>query len=184
MNIALVIDPEMDNQIVVPIQTDNPWASLTRYIQNKSNIFFCPSERQLSLAIEYMQCPLDTSIMMSDRYSMYRLSSPEQLFKGDWRIGKGNQCKAVIFGGLKYGALPDSLDESSNNLLAFRGVREAVSEYEFLNSTYDEALYIDSIFRKHRIEVALLTITDRLSIPFPSIIKSITDNEKIHPQTP
>lgn len=160
MDIALVVDPNIEKQIVVPIKTENPWESLRQYINNKSNIYFCPSERHLTTAIEYMPYPLDPSIMMADKFAMYRLSSPEQLFKEDWKIKRGNNYKAVVFGGLKYGIQKETLDVVPPDLLAFRGEREdrgVVSNYSYLNSSYDEAIYIDSIFRKHKIEVALLT---------------------------
>lgn len=160
MDIALVVDPNVEKQTVIQIKTENPWESLRQYINNKSNIYFCPSERQLTTAIEYMPYPLDPSIMMADKFAMYRLSSPEQLFKEDWKIKRGKNYKAVVFGGLKYGKQKEPLDVVTTDQLAFRGETEGrgmVSNYSYLNSTYDEAIYIDSIFRKHKIEVALLT---------------------------
>lgn len=151
--VALVVDPQLETQIVIPVNTKNPWTSLEGHIRNKRNIYFCPSEKQLTTAIEYMPCPLDSSILMSDKYAMYRLSSPEQLFKKEWKMRRDERCKAVVFGGLRYG----DLQTAEDNFLAFRGDRGIFSEYKYLKSSYDEAIYIDSIFRKNKIEVALLT---------------------------
>ena len=153
LNAALVVDPTKDSQVVERISSDNPWESLTQYLYGKSNIYFCPAGHQLSTAIEYMPCPIDPEIMMSDRYGMYRLSSPDELFKNRVGIFRNIHHKAVIFGGLKY---DESSGQSSSSLLAFRGHRNLMLGYEYLKSTYDEAVYIDSIFRKNKIESALL----------------------------
>ncbi len=172
LNLALVVDPTQDTQIVETITTDNPWESLTKFLQGKSNIYFCPSGSQLNRAIEYMPCPLDQDILMSDRYGMYRLSSPEELFKNRGESFRQSKHKAVVFGGLKY-------DEMSghqvDNLLAFRGQREAVNGYEYLRSTYEEAIYIDSIFRKNGIETALLTGENGTEDSFAQIPSSHAD---------
>ena len=153
LNLALVVDPTLDSQIVETITTENPWESLTKYLNGKSNIYFCPSGSQLNIAIEYMACPLDKDILMADRYGMYRLSSPEELFKNRGESFRRSKHKAVVFGGLKY----DEISEPQvDNLLAFRGKRESINGYEYLKSTYEEAIYIDSIFRKNGIETALL----------------------------
>lgn len=154
LNLALVVDPTHDTQIVETITTENPWDSLTKYLNGKSNIYFCPSGSQLNIAIEYMPCPLDKDILMSDRYGMYRLSSPEELFKNRGESFGQSKHKAVVFGGLKYDEISDP---QMDNLLAFRGKRQAVNGYEYLRSSYEEAIYIDSIFRKNGIETALLT---------------------------
>ena len=118
LDLALVVDPTKETQVVERIATDNPWESLTKYIKGKSNIYFCPSGSQLSKAIEYLPCPIDSDILMSDKYGMYRLSSPEELFMNRGGSFRNSRHKAVVFGGLKY-------DEESipitDNLLAFRG---------------------------------------------------------------
>lgn len=83
LDLALVVDPTKETQVVERITTDNPWESLTEYIKDKSNIYFCPYGCQLSKAIEYMSCPIDQDILMSDKYGMYRLSSPETTILGN-----------------------------------------------------------------------------------------------------
>lgn len=153
-NLALVVDPNLNTQIVVEVSTDNPWFSLKEYLYGKSNIYFCPSNLYLNKAIEYMPCPLDNHVLMSDQYGMYRLSSPKELFKNYGDGFKNTQHKALVFGGLNY----DEYQDTSDEMLAFRGdEREAMNGYRFLKSTYDEAIYIDSIFRKNKIETSLLT---------------------------
>ena len=172
LNLALVVDPTQESQIVETITTENPWESLTKYLNGKSNIYFCPSGDQLNVAIEYMSCPLDKDILMSDRYGMYRLSSPEELFKNRGESFRQSKHKAVVFGGLKY----DEMSEpQKDNLLAFRGKREAVNGYEYLRSTYEEAIYIDSIFRKNGIETALLTGENGTEESFTQIPSSHAD---------
>ena len=160
LDLALVVDPTKETQVVERIATDNPWESLTKYIKGKSNIYFCPSGSQLSKAIEYLPCPIDSDILMSDKYEMYRLSSPEELFMNRGESFKNSKHKAVVFGGLKY-------DEESNpvtdNLLAFRGNREAIEDYR------EEAVYIDSIFRRNGIKTALLTGEDGTEQSFAQI---------------
>lgn len=172
LDLALVVDPTKETQVVERITTENPWESLTGYIKGKSNIYFCPSGSQLSKAIEYMPCPIDLDILMSDKYGMYRLSSPEELFKNRGDSFRNSKHKAVVFGGLKY-------DEESipitDNLLAFRGNREAMEGYRFLKSTYEEAIYIDSIFRRNGIETALLTGDDGTEQSFAQIPKHQVD---------
>ena len=172
LDLALVVDPTKETQVVERITTENPWESLTGYIKGKSNIYFCPSSSQLSKAIEYMPCPIDLDILMSDKYGMYRLSSPEELFKNRGDSFRNSKHKAVVFGGLKY-------DEESipitDNLLAFRGNREAMEGYQFLKSTYEEAIYIDSIFRRNGIETALLTGDDGTEQSFAQIPKHQVD---------
>lgn len=155
--LALVVDPRQESPIVVRVgyfsPIANPWNELTDYIVGKSNIYFCPSGAQLSSAIEYLPCPIDKSITMSDQYAMYRLSSPEELFENRSGQFKDREHKAVIFGGLRY---DEQTTAKNDSVLAFRGVRKAIG-YGYLKSTYDEAIYIDSIFRKNKIPTALIT---------------------------
>lgn len=166
LNLALVIDPTKETQAVERVSCENPWESLTDYIKGKSNIYFCPSGSQLSIAIEYMPCPIDPDILMSDRYGMYRLSSPDELFKNRGESFRNTKHKAVVFGGLKYDKESKPIND---NLLAFRGKREAIEGYKYLKSTYEEAVYIDSIFRKNGIETALLTGEDGTERSFSQI---------------
>ena len=166
LDLALVVDPTKETQVVERITTDNPWESLTEYIKGKSNIYFCPSGSQLSVAIEYMSCPSDPDILMSDRYGMYRLSSPEELFENRDENFRNSKHKAVVFGGLKY---DEESIPTTDNLLAFRGNREAIEGYRYLKSTYEEAVYIDSIFRRNGIETALLTGEDGTEHSFAQI---------------
>lgn len=151
MDAALVVDPNADIQIVKQIKTENPWESLKEYLYNKSNIYFCPSGSQLGVAIEYMPCPDDANVIMSDRYGMYRLSSPEELFKNRGEAFRNSKHKAVVFGGWDY----DGMSDDAEMLLAFRGKRSAEG-YGKLKNAYEEAIYIDSLLRRKGIEVALL----------------------------
>lgn len=172
LNLALVVDPTRDSQVVETITTENPWESLTKYLNGKSNIYFCPSGNQLNIAIEYKPCPLDKDILMSDRYGMYRLSSPEELFKNRGESFRQKKHKAVVFGGLKYDEMSVT---QKDDLLAFRGKREAINGYGYLKSTYEEAIYIDSIFRKNGIETALLTGENGTEDSFAQIPSSHAD---------
>lgn len=151
MDAALVVDPNADIQIVKQIKTENPWESLKEYLYDKSNIYFCPSGSQLGVAIEYMPCPDDANVIMSDRYGMYRLSSPEELFKNRGEAFRNSKHKAVVFGGLDY----DDMSDDAETLLAFRGKRSAEG-YGKLKNAYEEAIYIDSLLRRKGIDVALL----------------------------
>ena len=171
MDLALVVDPMQESQVVEPITTENPWESIKKYISSKSNIYFCPSGKQLEKAIEYMPCPIDPSVLMSDAYAMYRLSSPEELFKNRGESFRNTQHKAVVFGGLKY---DEQITKINGGELAFRGQRKAVG-YDYLKSTYDEAIYIDSIFRKNNITTALLTGKDGTERRFAQISNSNID---------
>ena len=151
LDAALIIDPNADTQVVKQIKTDNPWESLKDYLYDKSDIYFCPSGSQLNVAIEYMSCPLDESSTMSNQFGMYRLSSPEELFKNRGESFRSSKHKAVVYGGLNY-------DETINNkpLLAFNRNRGA-DGYEKLKNAEFEAQYVDSLLRKQSIEVAFMS---------------------------
>lgn len=153
---ALIVDPTQDNQTVKLVDAGNPWKDVKEFLYGKSNIYFCPSDQQIGKAIEYMNCPIDTAMLMSDRFGMYRLSSPEELFKNRGDSFRESNHKAVVFGGLQY----DGMVENGNDLLAFRGqepTREQGLQYTPLKSSYFEAIYVDSVMRKNGIEVALMT---------------------------
>ena len=174
MDLALVVDPTRDSQIVEHITTDNPWESLSSYLNGKSDIYFCPSGSQLNVAIEYMPSPLDKTSMMSDEYGMYRLSSPEELFNNRGEsFSRQLKHKAVVFGGLQY----EEHNTSSNDIeLAFRGEKRGIiAGYDYLKSTYEEAVYIDSIFRKNSIETALLMGENGTEESFYKIPKNNVD---------
>ena len=174
MDLALVVDPMRDSQIVEHITTANPWESLSSYLNGKSDIYFCPSGSQLNVAIEYMPSPLDKTSMMSDEYGMYRLSSPEELFNNRGEsFSRQDKHKAVVFGGLQY----EEHNTSSTNIeLAFRGEKRGiVIGYDYLKSTYDEAIYIDSIFRRNNIETALLMGGDGTEESFYKIPQNNVD---------
>ncbi len=153
---ALIVDPTQDTQIVKLVDVEDPWKDVKEFLYGKSNIYFCPSDKQIGKAIEYMNCPIDTAMLMSDKYGMYRLSSPEELFKNRGDSFRQSNHKAIVFGGLQY----DSAFEGGDNLLAFRGqepTREQGLQYTPLKSSYFEAIYVDSVMRKNGMEVALMT---------------------------
>lgn len=152
MDAALVVDPNADTQIVKQIKTDNPWESLKDYLYDKSDIYFCPSGSQLYVAIEYMPCPLDESTTMSSQFGMYRLSSPEELFKNRGESFRSTKHKAVVYGGLNY----DVESKKNGPLLAFNRNR-GNDGYGELKNAEAEALYIDSLLRKQNVEVALMS---------------------------
>lgn len=170
MDAALVVDPNADTQIVKQIKTENPWKSLREYLNDKSNIYFCPSGSQLGVAIEYMPCPDDANVIMSDRYGMYRLSSPEELFKNRGEAFRNSKHKAVVFGGLDY----DDMSDDAETLLAFRGKRSAEG-YGKLKNAYEEAIYIDSLLRRKGIEVALLNGEQGSELSFYELPSSKAD---------
>ena len=151
LDAALIIDPNADTQVIKQIITDNPWESLKEHLYDKSDIYFCPSGTQLDVAIEYMSCPIDENTIMSNQFGMYRLSSPEELFKNRGESFRSSSHKAVVYGGLNY-------DDSINNkpLLAFNRSRGADS-YEKLKNAESEAQYVDSLLRKQSIEVAFMS---------------------------
>lgn len=152
MDAALVVDPNADTQIVKQIKTENPWESLKEYLYDKSDIYFCPSGSQLSVAIEYMPCPLDDNTTMSSQFGMYRLSSPEELFKNRGESFRSIKHKAVVYGGLNY----DAKRKIKEPLLAFNRSRGS-DGYGELKNAEAEALYIDSLMRKQNVEVALMS---------------------------
>lgn len=156
MDAALIVDPTQDSQIVKLVDAVNPWKDVKEFLYGKSNIYFCPSDQQIGKAIEYMNCPIDTALLMSDKFGMYRLSSPEELFKNRGDSFRQSNHKAIVFGGLQY----DRALEEGDNLLAFRGqepTREQGLQYTPLKSSYFEAIYVDSVMRKNGMEVALIT---------------------------
>lgn len=156
MDAALIVDPTQDSQIVKLVDAEYPWKDVKEFLYGKSNIYFCPSDKQIGKAIEYMNCPIDTAMLMSDKFGMYRLSSPEELFKNRGDSFRQSNHKAIVFGGLQY----DNALEGGDNLLAFRGIelsREQGLQYTPLKSSYFEAIYVDSVMRKNGMEVALLT---------------------------
>jgi len=152
MDAALVVDPNADTQIVKQIKTENPWESLKEYLYDKSDIYFCPSGSQLNIAIEYMPCPLDNGSTMSSQYGMYRLSSPEELFKNRGEPFRSTKHKAVVYGGLDY----DAESKNKEPLLAFNRNRGS-DGYGELKNAEAEAQYIDSLLRRQNIEVALMS---------------------------
>lgn len=152
MDAALVVDPNADTQIVKQIKTENPWESLKEYLYDKSDIYFCPSGSQLSVAIEYMPCPLDENTTMASQFGMYRLSSPEELFKNRGESFRSTKHKAVVYGGLNY----DAERKIKEPLLAFNRNRGA-DGYGELKNAEAEAQYIDSLMRKQNVEVALMS---------------------------
>ena len=156
MDAALIVDPKQESQIVILVDAEDPWKDVKEYLYGKSNIYFCPSDKQISKAIEYMNCPIDTAMLMSDKFGMYRLSSPEELFQNRGDSFRSSNHKAIVFGGLQY----DNAMGNDENLMAFRGLemtRELGAQYSPLKSSYYEAVYIDSIMRKNGMEVALMT---------------------------
>ena len=156
MDAALIVDPTQESQIVKLVDAEDPWGDVKEFLYGKSNIYFCPSDKQLGKAIEYIKCPIDTTMLMSDKYGMYRLSSPEELFKNRGDSFRRANHKAIVFGGLQY----DSALEGEDNMLAFRGqdsMREQGLQYTPLKSSYYEAIYVDSVMRKNGMEVALMT---------------------------
>ena len=156
MDAALIIDPMQDRQVAKTVDAEEPWGDIKEFLYGKSNIYFCPSDKQIGKAIEYMKCPIDTAMSMYDKFGMYRLSSPKELFKNRGDSFRQSNHKAVVFGGLQY----DDTVEYEGNLLAFRGqdyTREQGIQYTPLKSSYLEAIYVDSVMRKNGMEVALLT---------------------------
>lgn len=169
LDAALIIDPNADTQVIKQIETDNPWESLKEYLYDKSDIYFCPSGTQLDVAIEYMPCPLDENTIMSSQYGMYRLSSPEELFKNRGESFRSSNHKAVVYGGLNY-------DETINNkpLLAFNRNR-GTEGYEKLKNAESEAQYIDSLLRKQNVEVAFMSGNNGSEMSFYKIPSTRAD---------
>lgn len=76
------------------------WKPLEPYFTGKKCIYFSPTRKLHQIGIEYFPLPQDSDRIISDDYSLYRLSSTKELISS--RKGPLNIKNAILYGGIKY----------------------------------------------------------------------------------
>ncbi|MCR5456241.1 MAG: CHAT domain-containing protein [Bacteroidales bacterium] len=81
------------------------WKPLEPYLIKAKNIYFAPSSRLLTIGIEYL--PDTDSILVAEKYNVYRLSSTRELAL---EHHPNKNKKAATFGGIRYDEYSDETD--------------------------------------------------------------------------
>ncbi|MBO7580697.1 MAG: tetratricopeptide repeat protein [Bacteroidaceae bacterium] len=136
---------------------DLVWKPLEKELENIKNIYFSPSGELHRIGIEYV--PINQTENMSDKYSLYRLSSTRQLaFIQDETKGEQN----ILYGGINYDESANvAPDVSISSVDSVRGIdaiyRSNVdslllrSSYEYLEGTKKEVDQIVDQMKQHQL---------------------------------
>ena len=136
---------------------DLVWKPLEEELKNVNNIYFAPSGELHRIGIEYV--PVSRTEIISDKYSLHRLSSTRQLalIQDDT---KGE--KSILYGGINYDeSSNDTQSISTSSVGGVRGIdvkyRSNVdslllrSSYEYLEGTKREVDQIADQMKQHQI---------------------------------
>ena len=135
---------------------DLVWKPLEKELENIKNIYFSPSGELHRIGIEYV--PINQTENMSDKYSLYRLSSTRQLaFIQDETKGEQN----ILYGGINYDESANAAPDVSISVDSVRGIdaiyRSNVdslllrSSYEYLEGTKKEVDQIVDQMKQHQL---------------------------------
>lgn len=94
----------------------NIWKKLSASLDDAKTIYFAPSGELYNIAIESLPDYEDSTLLISDRYNLYRLSSTRELAKDKkpTKIKNGS-----IYGGLRYDATIDTTLRGSDGQRSF-----------------------------------------------------------------
>ena len=177
---ALVINKYSDSPELVPLcmeqqihevmKSDNPgglyrliWNPILQKSKNVNTLFFSPAGILNNIGIEYVDINEHENI--SDKYSIYRLSSTREIVDN-----QENACKtAALYGGLDYSVDTDVLlaqnlrsgVEASSSVM-YRGLSDSLSvrnSFEALYNTKTEIAEIDKTLKKGNVTVSMYSDT-------------------------
>lgn len=132
------------------------WSKLSNELKGVKNIYFAPSGELYNIAIESLPYWEDSTILVSDKWNLYRLSSTRELALNK-TLSKSSG--AVVYGGLKYDAELNQLDIINNTQREFFPYNNTINKdsinmrhgVAYLPGTYDEAISIDKMLKKNHI---------------------------------
>lgn len=177
---ALVINKYSDSPELVPLcmeqqihevmKSDNPgvlyrliWNPILQKSKNVNTLFFSPAGILNNIGIEYVDINEHENI--SDKYSIYRLSSTREIVDN-----QENACKtAALYGGLDYSVDTDVLlaqnvrsgVEASSSVM-YRGLSDSLSvrnSFDPLYNTKTEIAEIDKTLKKGNVTVSMYSDT-------------------------
>ena len=96
------------------------WEPLEAYFAGKKRIYFSPTRKLHQIGIEYFALPQDSNQIISDVYSLYRLSSTRELVSR--KKESSDFQNAILYGGIKYELDEEELaqkDEAARGLNLF-----------------------------------------------------------------
>ena len=132
MYIAYVLQKDMKHPELVPLFEENQlksimnnyennvyedkrvselvWQPLSKYLNGKTNIYFAPSGELYNIGIENMPHWREDSLIMSDKWHLYRLSSTREL-----AVVKDTTMmrQASVYGGINYDTNVETLEANS-----------------------------------------------------------------------
>lgn len=146
-------ETDADDWYYTPQLAEIIWGALADELQGVNNIYFAPTGELHSIAIETL--PMDSTLNMSDKYNLYRLTSTRQLAIGQEKRATEN---VALYGGLLYDA--DTLALANENRkyeVALRQNREITqtktaikrNAATYLPATLHEVEKINNMFAKN-----------------------------------
>ena len=126
------------------------WGELKDELSGVENIYFAPTGELYNIAIESLPYWENPSMLVSDKWNFFRLSSTRELALNKERY---NSKSAAVYGGLKYDTATNQLsttDEFNYNPLDVDaiGLRSGV---EYLPGSHNEALLIDKLLKSNKV---------------------------------
>ena len=126
------------------------WGALKEELSGVENIYFAPTGELYNIAIESLPYWENPSMLVSDKWNFFRLSSTRELALNK---EKYNSKSAAVYGGLKYDTATNQLsttDEFNYNPLDVDaiGLRSGV---EYLPGSHNEALLIDKLLKSNKV---------------------------------
>ena len=126
------------------------WGALKEELSGVENIYFAPTGELYNIAIESLPYWGNPSMLVSDKWNFFRLSSTRELALNK---EKYNSKSAAVYGGLKYDTATNQLsttDEFNYNPLDVDaiGLRSGV---EYLPGSHNEALLIDKLLKSNKV---------------------------------
>ena len=120
---------------------DSLWYNIKEDLEGVTNIYFSPTGIINNIAIEYL--PLDSTLRISDKYNVYRLSSTSMLKerrkKSDWRL-------AILYGNLEYDMTNNPVDHNAAlKFSASRGLMDALTTRDSFSPLYYTKTEIEEI---------------------------------------
>ena len=160
----------LEQQIHEVMKSDNPgvlyrliWNPILQKSKNVNTLFFSPAGILNNIGIEYVDINEHENI--SDKYSIYRLSSTREIVDN-----QENACKtAALYGGLDYSVDTDVLlaqnvrsgVEASSSVM-YRGLSDSLSvrnSFDPLYNTKTEIAEIDKTLKKGNVTVSMYSDT-------------------------
>ena len=156
-------DFESINQYSTFEMYESIWKPLEKYFSKNGNIYFSPSGKLYTIAIEY--APINEEQTISDKYNIFRISSSRNLAL---KHNRNSDRKAAVYGGIQYDLGMTTRDELSgregqeymSDLLAFRDVPDFENDsiirsgVSYLKGTEIEAEKITFVLRNNGYQVS------------------------------